>query len=204
MMRAPLILPLSPDFASRWAAWYGATPPIGFLLREKYPDRWLRIHSLRSAARYPRSGWDYAELVRRHNTIANHVLGLGAESAFLLFRECSEGPPPSSIWGGDVEDKNGLSNLGPIPETYWQEELGIFAAPICLFGGLVKWEPGQFDGFIIAVAMNEIRGLIVELERGHVYAPYDGGADLFFATAVERDIARGRYHAWLSPHSEGL
>ena len=107
-MKAPLILPISPDFATRWAAWYGATPPIGFLLREEYPDRWLRIHSLRSAARYPRSGWDYAELIRRHNTIANHVLGPGAESAFIVFCECSGGPPASSTWGGSVEDNSGL------------------------------------------------------------------------------------------------
>jgi len=44
----------------------------------------------------------------------------------------------------------------------------------------------------------------VALDTGAVYAPYDGGADLFFPSTWERDLARDRYRAWLSRDPGGL
>jgi hypothetical protein len=39
--------------------------------------------------------------------------------------------------------------------------------------------------------------LLVNLDSGQVYAPYDGGADLFYSTEFARDNARERFAAWL-------
>ena len=55
-----------------------------------------------------------------------------------------------------------------------------------------------------AVADNRVSGLFAALETGSVYAPYDGGADLFFPTGWERDLARERYDGWLSSRPDGL
>ena len=64
--------------------------------------------------------------------------------------------------------------------------------------------PGSLDPLIRSVAEDQIQALLVSLESGRVYAPYDGGADLFLRSAAERDLMQKRYQQWLSSHPEGL
>lgn len=194
--------PLSADFLARWKGWYPDAPPVGFLLREAYPDRWLRIHALREAKRSPTSGWDYADLVRRYNSVATYVLGPESSCALLLLCECRS--VPRLLEEGCGLDTNSLFNLGPLAEEWWADETGVFATPMCLVGGPAIWHQGTFDRFFFMTAQNKVRGLLVERERGQVVAPYDGGADLFFATSWERDVAKDHFAPWLSPHPEGL
>jgi hypothetical protein len=202
-MRRPEVASLPSDFVDQWAAWYPDAPPIGFLLREAYEHRWLRIHSLPESKRYPKSGWEYAEVVRRHNVVANDVLGVGAPCAALIYRGCND------RWSDRLGRVSGLGEeplprVAPLPPELHDEDEGIFEVPMCIFGVATRWQPGSFDAFISATADNKVRGLLVELRRGQVYAPYDGGADLIFATEVERDAAHQRYAAWLSSDPSGL
>jgi hypothetical protein len=39
-----------------WNNHYPEAPPVGFLLRQVYSDRWLRIHSLPGSKRYASRG----------------------------------------------------------------------------------------------------------------------------------------------------
>ena len=202
-MKRPDLAPLPADFLARWAVWYPDAPPVGFLLRETYGDRWLRIHSLPESKRYAASGWEYAELLRRHNAVAGDLLGDGTACAVLVFGACD------AQWIHELGARAGLTDgalprVTQLPAALWDDTEGVFAGPVRLFGGAVAWRRGVFDGFICAVADDRVAGLLVELDRGQVYAPYDGGADLFFATEAERDAARGRYRAWLSSHPGGL
>lgn len=202
-MQGPESAPLPPDFMAQWAVWYPHAPPVGFLLRETRPDTWLRIHSLPASKRYPESAPEQAELARRHNRVATEVLGAGATCAVVVFAPC-RGPRV-----GDLGSAAGLAT-GPLPRIaqlspeLWDERDGIFEEPMCVFGFATRWSPGAFDAFITATADDRVRGLLVELGRGQVYAPYDGGADLFFATSGERDAARERYSPWLSSDASGL
>jgi hypothetical protein len=132
--------PLPAGFLDQWALWYPDCPPEGYLLRDEYPDVWLRIHSLPRSKRYAESPGEYAELLSRHNQVATDLLGSDARCALLLR----------------------------------------------------------------AIADEETQALLVELDRGQVYAPYDGGADLFFASTFERDLAKARYANWLSAREDGM
>jgi hypothetical protein len=69
----------------------------------------------------------------------------------------------------------------------------------------LEWQPGALDDVLADVA-NALLGpfLIVAETTGRVYAPYDGGADLFLGSETERDAFRQRYQAWLSSHPSGL
>jgi hypothetical protein len=75
---------------------------------------------------------------------------------------------------------------------------------MCLLGGATTWRRGAFDAFITAVADDSVSGLVVSLETGAVYAPYDGGADLLFPSSWERDLAHERYADWRSAREDGL
>ena len=197
------LAPVPADFFTKWTEWFPDGPPVGFLLRDAEPDRWLRIHSLPGSTRYPSSGWDHAELLRRHNAVATDLLGEDAPCVAVLFKACR------------AEQRGGLGKLagltdadlpmiGTLPPELWDEHEGIFVEPVCLFGGATTWRAGAFNAFISAVADGRVSGLLVALGTGAAYAPYDGGADLFFTTTWERDLARDRYRAWLSQQSSGM
>ena len=191
------------NFLETWTEWFPNAPPVGFLLREAERDRWLRIHSLPGSRRLPESAWDHAELLRRHNAVATDILGEGAACGVVLFDVCN--PQRSSALGARAGlTESELPRVGSLPPELWDDEDGVFAEPVCLFGGLTVWRTGAFDGFIAAVAAGQVSGLLAAFETGAVYAPYDGGADLFFPTTWERDRARERYGGWLSSRTDGL
>lgn len=201
---------MSPGFSpppagllDRWAEWYPDAPPVGFLLRHADGDRWLRIHSLPESQRYPQSGAEHAEILHRHNAAASDVLGLGRRCALLCYAPCE------GRWSGELGRQAGVSHgalpyIGALPAELWAEDDGCFTGPMCLFGVELTWTPGVLDVFVTASATDDVRGLVVCLETGAVYAPYDGGADLFYGSVGERDAARLRFSAWLSPYPSGL
>src|SRR5262245_17461597 len=139
--------PLPAGFLGRWATWFPNAPPIGFLLREAEPDRWLRIHSLPGSRRYAVSGPDHAELLRRHNAVATDLLGAGARCAVVLFDVCD--PARNAALGARAAlTESELPTVGPLPPELWDDDDGVFAEPVCLFGGSTVWHPGGFDAFI--------------------------------------------------------
>jgi hypothetical protein len=152
------------DFAALWRGWFPDVPPVGHLLRDAYPERWLRVHSLPGSKRYAGTDAEWGELLRRMNAVATDVLGEGA---------CA------------------------LVEPAWAED--EWGAPV-----EATWRSGAFDALLRRVADDETRAVFVALDSGRVFAPYDGGADLFLRDAVERDAFRARYGAWLSAHPLGL
>jgi hypothetical protein len=202
-MKPPDVGPLPNDFPIRWATWYDDVAPLGFMLRNVFSDRWLRIHSLPNAKHSPTTESEYAELLRRHNAVATSLLGDGEQCAVLVFGPLDKARLPGL--GRRVGLTRGsLPFIARLPSERWGEEAGVVVQPMGLFGGTVTWSAGRFDRFIIAVADELASGLLVNLASGRAYAPYDGGADLFWATEIERDAARARYRSWLSQDPSGL
>ena len=199
----PELSPISSDFLARWDIWYPDAPPIGFLLREEYEDRWLRIHSLPEGKRNATSDQEYDEILRRHNRVATDVLGAHAACVLLL------GPHPTERGVTHLAEQcrfpeSGFGDAGPLSPKLWDADEGFYGVPMSLSGSRTVWLEGAFDRFILEVAEDRVRGLFVADDGWQVYAPYEGGADLIFATTFERDLARERYAAWLSAHPSGL
>jgi hypothetical protein len=183
------------EFLVSWQDWYPDSPPLGFALRETYPELWLRIHSLPDGKRYPESDADRAELYRRQNTAASEVLGADANCMLVLFAACDSHPANLRRTAGLENLPGELRRLGQL-EQRWQDD--FFVDQMCFFGAESRWKPGLFDAFIESVADDGARGLFVETGLGRVYAPYYGGADLFFATEFERDAAAAKFANWRS------
>jgi hypothetical protein len=199
----PVTIPADSEILASWRQWYAEVPPVGFLLREAYSDRWLRIHSLPESKRYPASGFDYAELLRRHNAVAEDVLGVAEPCAILLLHAC-EGRGVHAVGRKAGLTASSLSRLAELPLEFFDEVQGVFTARMCIFGLRTIWKGGGFDRFIIEVGEDRSHGLVVNLESGRVYAPYDGGADLFYLSEDERDRARDRFGNWISSREDGL
>ncbi|MBL0188087.1 MAG: hypothetical protein IPP97_20355 [Candidatus Obscuribacter sp.] len=173
------------DWKTWWEQQFPDSPPVGFLMRKIYSETWLRIHSLPSSKRYAETKVEYDELVRRHNIVATETLG--EDSACYLIR------------GFPVEETE---------EKIWYEILKEYLADSVTLqfeATQIVWKSGLIDPLILEVADDRTRYvLIVGRDSRRIYAPYDGGADLFFANKQERNERKEAYKDWLSAHPDGF
>lgn len=184
--------------ADEWARVFGNCAPAGFLCRVAMSDRWLRIHSLPESKRYASRDSDYAVILGRHNEVADELLGEG--EPIVIFRgqfiTTRSSVLPSDLPGVGVDTFRVDALTTEVPGM--ERLIGFVAAE-------TRWKAGEFDTLIRARSDDVVGPLLfANLGKRTAYAPYDGGADLFFATAAERDAARIRWGDWLSKHPDGV
>ena len=189
-------------FKAQWRGWYGNAPPIGHVLRRLHPEAWLRIHSLPESKRYAQTQEQWTELLARHNTVATTMLGDGSPCILVTPRFSGRGKPmPKQL-------APALQRLGKFDDS-WPGATALRDSidpdvEAWLYAQELTWRRGALDAQLRAAANDETRFLLVSCISGQVYAPYDGGADLFFRSDEERSRSRKRYRDWLSPRPDGL
>lgn len=132
-------------------------------------------------------------LISRQNTVANHVLG--SESPCSVF---------FTAFGEDlienysrVLEESGLHPVYAMSHREDDDSMDFFVAD-------TVWREGDFDRIIVAAANDELCPvLFVNFSVCGVYAPYDGGADLFFRSGEEMRLARDRFRSWMSKREDG-
>jgi hypothetical protein len=194
------------EFKVWWRDRFGTALPLGHLLRGCIPDWWFRIHSLPESKRWPAETAEYEELLRRHNAIASEVLGVDSRCWLAVITYVDS---PAEIEDAAIPDLPGLSPGKWSRPIFFQEpEDPCIENSISLVACQaieVEWAPGRFDDLIRLVADDKAPQLLfAEQGRARIYAPYDGGADLFLESSEHRDRIRGRYSNWLSSHPLGL
>jgi hypothetical protein len=185
----------TPILPAWWTSHYGSTPPLGHQLRAAYPDRWLRIHSLPASKRYPESAAELEGLLERHAAVAGELFGPGHACTLLtaLYERAEPGtrqilPELGArsfeciAWGTDADED--------IDASYWAAES--------------TWDPEGDRAILIAIAEDRLRALWLNRGSGEVYAPYDGGADLFVLGHERRGWLTRKYAEWRSARPDGL
>jgi hypothetical protein len=166
--------------------------PTGWALRAAFRDRWLRIHSLTDSKRYPTTAWDWSELRERHRHATSLLLTEG-ERGFLI-----------SPWACASHKAFSASGLRPsrhVPEYQPDDQEppgGPFHA--CSF----CWSFDSFIPILDAVAEDATCALFASADASRIYAPYDGGADLFTTDPAQLTTLRMALKTYLSPRSDGL
>ena len=181
-------------FAIEWRSSFGDALPAGFLCRAALADRWLRIHSLPESKRYGETDAERAEILYRQNAVASYVLGDGADCQLVITRFGK-----ARVWSSsEALPLNGGTPEHVLSAGDQDDELQFFALP-------VKWTAVTFDELILAVADDRTGPvLFANVQRDCIYAPYDGGADLFFRNSDTAARAHERFQAWLSAREDGL
>ena len=157
---------------------------LGWKLRESKPDIWCRIHSLPESKRYPESKNEEKILLSRHNEIAQATLG-STTKLFLYWH-----------W---IESFHGIE--GTKTSEYREEDFES-----TLYSSKAQpWQAGIFDEVILAVANDELSQIIfLNPENGSIYAPYDGGADIFVINQDHCKALKSQYSKWVSELESGL
>lgn len=95
----------------------------------------------------------------------------------------------------------GLRPTGELPEYQPDDDeppTGPFHAANFL------WSFNSFIPILDAVAEDATCALFVSADANRIYAPYDGGADLFTTDCNQLTALRVALKAYLSPRSDGL
>lgn len=174
-----------------WRRRYSDTQPVGWALRQSFPDRWFRIHSLPEARRYPGDEADWDMLLYRHRSVSNEII-LPKSPCYLV--------TPWSCAKDDCFADYSLRQITSLPEFQPASEESPTGA---FFGARIEWDFDRFEPVLRAVAQWGSVSCIVSEDRPCVYAPYDGGADLFLPDASTRDAVKARFTEYLSYREDG-
>jgi hypothetical protein len=183
-----------------WKEYFGALPPVAHALRAPLRLRWLRIHSLPASKRYAETEDEYSEILTRQNAVANEILG--SEGRAILF---------AHTWGNDEDFLAAFSRFD------WAKRIGLTETSLVVFdlsesdeplmvgGCWFQWCNGGWNDLIREVADDRLSSVVLlNPTSGEIYAPYDGGADVFLNSAQRATELRDCWTPLLSKHPMGL
>lgn len=178
-------------------AWdeHWAEEPPGDVLRDAHPDRWVRFWSLPEAKRYADTDAEHAEVLRRHLTV---IRTLAEDTPVWVIAEDWDGRSIRSGWSHDA-----------VPGRWPWRRSRDFAVPdeaaaIGSFYWVRSFAVEDLTGLLRDVADERASVTICGDDLSWLYAPYDGGADVFLPTQIQRDDLRRRYRRWTSTRRDGL
>lgn len=178
------------SFLDDWRKFYGALAPLSYALPKDH--RWVRFHALPDGKRCPETDDERATVLQRANAIARDVLGV---------------------------DQCWLAQLGDIELGWeananrWRDELQLRPEGAVLYDGMtwpvfarqIAFEPTKYDGLLEDIASDQaFRTLWLRSADGRVFAPYDGGFDIFLESQTAAQDLRAKHQAWLSWRADGL
>lgn len=166
------------------------------MLRAAAETPWIRFHSLPDSKRYPETAEERRIVLSRQTALGDAVLGDG-EPCWIAV--CLWGPGPGrGMLGPD------LSPLGLELAYGFQEPDDPEAQRAAIYAARTIWHASSFTGLLLEMAEDRgPRALWFSHQRGAVFAPYDGGVDIF-AGRDGVEALRLKYSGWLSSHPAGL
>lgn len=193
------------EFSSDWTRHHDSRKPIGYMMRAAETPNWLRFHSLPESKRYAETDAEWSILLARQNGLAQEVLGSG-EPCWLV-QACWQAPDAAADvgWRGDpfyATRAYGLENAFEfLDDDVDRDEPFSWLVT----AKLVAWQPGLFDHLLREVADDRAAPTLwMAAATGAVFAPYDGGVDLFLRSSADVERLASRHPDWLSQHPSGL
>lgn len=171
-------------FIEAWNKHFPNVPMLGWELRNHKPELWFRLHSLPEWKRYPESIEESRTVLERHNSIAADVLGQQIE-LYLYWH-----------W---VDSFHGIKGTKTMDFSDGDFETSLYAANVG------TWQREKFDSVTLAVANDEIdQILFLNPDNGSVYAPYDGGVDIYVFNPETKNELKDKYSDWAPVRTSGL
>lgn len=185
-----------------WERRWPECPPLAHWLRSRYPNRWVRFHSLPESKRYADDETEYAIVLHRHRAVLSE-LDPGADILVVTSEWTESAAATPRMWPR-------RSELAP-EAWHWRtlleepDEDPQYRIYTQLYAQTIPWQPGALDILLRAVADDELANVILApTDLRWLYHPYDGGADVILATQEDRDALKAQHQDWLSKHPLGI
>jgi hypothetical protein len=192
-------------FEASWRRHYPHHHPVGYMMRWGGAEHWLRFHSLPSSKRHADTHQERQILLARQNELAKEVLGADATCWLVQacwvtpegmidyaneldpFRACREFKL-TFAWRFRASDEVKTSDEDEDPrEHFWDIQAGLH-----------QWKNGVFDELLLAIADERAAPTLwFSSVTGSVFAPYDGGIDLFLPAVSMVERLASAHRDWL-------
>ena len=179
------------SFLEPWRYHFGATVPLGHVLRCQFEDRWTRFHALPKSKRFAQNKFEQRLILKRGKEIGDRLFGQGAEVWLVCCR-------------GEYTPKGHFESLVSDYTLQFQRKYYVLDRDfydgryLNIYAKAVRWEAQSFAGLLSDVAADKARALWFSPDTGRVFAPYDGGFDLFLESAFHVGGIERRFHSWMS------
>lgn len=175
------------EFWLDWDKHHKGRQPLGYVLRQDGSLPWVRFHALPASKRYAESEQESEIILSRGNILASAMLE-PSQKCWIISSRCDGEAGPGVPAGGWTEDESDPESL--VWKFFVRDE---------------AWANGKFNDALKDLA-NDTGPYLTwfEPENGRIYAPYDGGFDLFPASLEEAQALKLRFSDWLSDREDGL
>ena len=178
--------PLAEQFNAEWSRHHLNRPPFGWLLRQDRSLPWVRFHALPESRRYSEDEKDRAIILSRANALGDRLLGPGV-SCWIIEAVAGNGAGAGELTLEWTEENDPDS---PVWRVYVRNE---------------TWQSGHYDQLLLSIADDQPNSVIwMARDSGSIFAPYDGGFDLFALASEEIKQLQSERPEWLSDHPAGL
>jgi len=174
------------EFRRDWARYHPTCLPLGWALRRCADTPWVRFHGLPGSKRYADDQAERNIILSRAQALSEKLLGV---DQYCWVVETDAGDASASnevvLTATETDDPD---------EPVWS----FYASREC-------WRAGTHDAKLLSIANDEPRRAIwMRCDNGAVFAPYDGGFDLFPTSWDAVDQLKAEWPDWLSDHPAGL
>jgi hypothetical protein len=173
-------------FRTEWSRHHEGRHPAGWLLRQHKDLPWVRFHALPDSKRYAETEIERQIILTRGNRLGDRLLGAGTSCWLVGLNTC--------------ETERAWVDVG----EYLRDEGGHQEFLIRFSVQAVQWRAGAFDAILTSVADDDARYLWVNRLSGAIFAPYDGGFDLFSPVPDEVAALKTEMTDWLPCNPSGL
>lgn len=189
------------SFETSWARFHHGQRPVGWMLREDGAANWVRFHSLPQSKRYAATDEERSIILTRQNSLAMEVLG--DETCWLIQTQWVS-PPGETDVADQYDPFRATRELGLEMAFEFLVDDGEESRPWRTYAGHTAWLPGRFDDLLLSIADEKAGPTIWMGSNGALFAPYDGGVDLFLSELSEVNRLKQQHADWLSDHPLGL
>jgi hypothetical protein len=187
------------ELTARWYQKWPTQPPLAPGVPVVFgadEDRWVRFHSLPESKQFPDTEGETLELLNRHFTALRELserYGLGELQVILCDWNTND------LAGGWTKEHA----PGSWPWVSWKDPDDDPKAPPAFYWVTPMASLGELRDLLLFVANEGGNATITDREVTWLYAPYAGGADVFFPSAEDRNDFRNRHLDWLPKEELG-
>jgi hypothetical protein len=174
------------QFQQFWKLHYPESLPINYVFKQRFSDRWARIHSLPDSKRYPETKAERAILLQRQNTVIDHLLQQDETIQIVINAANADNYMFTAF---------NAQSIGVFKDVDNEAEFTSFVID-------ETWQSHRFNPMLIMIAEEQLRAFIIGTHC--IIAPYDGGMDIILKDADTCQAFKQQFTDWLSKRPDGL